>query len=1125
MLINKKFIMVAAILVTLLSVSGVSAADNVTGDMVTLQDLSDETTSIKNDNQIACTGENAGTFDELSYLIENTPKGSTLALSKDYMYVNGSNMGIVIDKDIHIDGNGHVIDACGQSRIFYVTGDNVQIMNLKLINGFTKGDGGAVFTENRMKFENVTFTNNTAEKGGAVRIDLIESFNCEFEGNHAKNGGAILYSFNSYIVDSTFRNSHDMTNSVIYGNSEMAGIRIENCTFSNLTSKHAAALYSISSSVIINSTFTNIHSSESGGAIILKEMKTAIIENCKFINVTAVKDAGAIFIDSMGTVGTPGVTTISNTEIINSSANFAGGLLQLGGQMNIVNSTFQDNSAFFDGSAIYVSNAQASLTNISVLSNRLINGEGNGGGIYFDKSDINITNSIFIDNTKNAVYAYDCTLNISNTVFENNTEAIHGVFLSCNIRNITLNRDNLTLNDTDYLNAVSKNPIALTLINNTIDVKDLPARFDSREWGWISSVKDQIDDGSCWAFGTVAALESSLIKSTGIEYDFSENNIKNNMLIYSKYGIMDIIESGCSSFALQNILSWMGPVFEEDDTYDVRGKISQIFLNGKNIHVQDAIMVGAGKNPTDNKDIKKAIMRCGSLAVEYYATIEAPDYNNETHAQYQDLIDNSNHVVSVVGWDDNYPKENFLTTPPGNGAWILKDNFGLNNGDYGFIYLSYYDIGFLHQFPAIGFVFENNENYTRNYQTDLGGELNFIKGCYKTCYVSQENELISGIGTYFSNEGEDYALKVYVNDELKHTQSGKAPFYGFHTIRLTDEIPVLEGDNFTVEMYKETIPILNQSRQHYGNSTFTDTGNGWEILKDKTVSLKVYTKDLSEKVTTILSAEYDAESKNIVATLKDADGNHVSGIEVGFAIDGVKYVISDANGQAKYSTAGFADGTYAVKVMAYGNEAYKDSNKETVKFTIGNKEQSRIYLRNALFFVTQTKMVRVTLWDASSNPVAGKTVHIKAYNSTWTCVTNENGDALIRVGIGFGIHEAKVCFDGDEHYEASERAGYIRVIKETPSLMVRNADTQFKSGDDNKIIKVYLWNRESKPLPVNSKIALKLNGQTYIGFTDIKGIAHVKINVNHAGTFDAKVMYAGNSAYNALTRDIKITVK
>ena len=281
------------------------------------------------------------------------------------------------------------------------------------------------------------------------------------------------------------------------------------------------------------------------------------------------------------------------------------------------------------------------------------------------------------------------------------------------------------------------------------------------------------------------------------------------------------------------------------------------------------------------------------------------------------------------------------------------------------------------------------------------------------------------------------------------------------------------------------------------------------------------------KVETKLTAKYDKDSKNIVATVKDADGNPISGIKVGFAIDGVKYVTTDAKGQAKYSTADLADGSYSVQVAFLGDDNYNPSNKEIVTFTIGNQEQSKIYLRNALYFALQTKIVQVTLWDANNNPIANKTVYIQLNNDTWkySGVTDEDGNAYIRVGVGFGVHNATVSFDGDENYSASERSGSVRVIKETPSVMVRGVDSEFKASDNPKIVKVYLRDRYNKPLREGIKVFFRINGQQYAGIADSDGIAHIAINVNKKGTYNAQAIFMGNSAYNPVTRDIKIYIK
>ena len=66
--------------------------------------------------------------------------------------------------------------------------------------------------------------------------------------------------------------------------------------------------------------------------------------------------------------------------------------------------------------------------------------------------------------------------------------------------------------------------------------QELPARYDAREDGRTAPVKNQRDLGTCWAFASLLALESSLLPEES--YDFSEDHMSHdpNFLLDQKSG-------------------------------------------------------------------------------------------------------------------------------------------------------------------------------------------------------------------------------------------------------------------------------------------------------------------------------------------------------------------------------------------------------------------------------------------------------------------------------------------------------------------------------------------------------------------------------------------------------------
>lgn len=88
-----------------------------------------------------------------------------------------------------------------------------------------------------------------------------------------------------------------------------------------------------------------------------------------------------------------------------------------------------------------------------------------------------------------------------------------------------------------------------------------------------------------------------------------------------------------------------------------------------------------------NDDIKRALIETGAVEVGIAAEQSLPDdtgtgefTNYNEWCQYNDTDPyQANHVVTIVGWDDDYPASNFsgqAGAPDGNGAWLVKNSWG-----------------------------------------------------------------------------------------------------------------------------------------------------------------------------------------------------------------------------------------------------------------------------------------------------------------------------------------------------------------------------------------------------------------------------------------------------------------
>lgn len=338
----------------------------------------------------------------------------------------------------------------------------------------------------------------------------------------------------------------------------------------------------------------------------------------------------------------------------------------------------------------------------------------------------------------------------------------------------------------------------------------LPSSYDARKDGRTSAVKDQGDLGTCWAFASLLALESTLLPEEA--FDFSEDHMSSNPSF-----TLGQEAGGEYTMSMAYLLAWKGPVLESDDPYG--DGISPEGLQAAK-HVQEIQMLPS----RDLEAIKRAVYRCGGVQSSLYTTLknsesESEYYNRTTRAYCYPSDIAPNHDVVIVGWDDGFPKESFPVEVEGDGAFLCENSWGTQFGEDGFFYVSYYDANIGKNNILYSSV-EETDNYDHIYQSDLCGWIGQLGYGRDTAwavnvYTSVKEEQLEAVGFYATAQDTEY--EVYVvrgvperpdKDAFEHRQlaaRGRLDYAGFYTVPVQGDVMLEPGERYGV-MIKLTTP-------------------------------------------------------------------------------------------------------------------------------------------------------------------------------------------------------------------------------------------------------------------------------------------------------------------------------
>lgn len=377
-------------------------------------------------------------------------------------------------------------------------------------------------------------------------------------------------------------------------------------------------------------------------------------------------------------------------------------------------------------------------------------------------------------------------------------------------------------------------PVSYTLTTNDVD-EDGSTDINVSTYGNLKmKIKNQGSLSVCWAFASLNALETNLALNgytdkNGNVYDYSEAYIDNLALEGIKNANGNVIlkdrtihSSGNFYHFIVSQANGYGVVLEEEVPYSnssynrdyllsliKRAEVlkdlsvptvdkvnNRVLINNSYYTLSDDVLTYI------RNEIKEHIMTNGSL----YAAINSTEmvWSNGEPVSKNGYINLQNdgskivlnskstiadHAVTIIGWDDNYSKENFPASnrPSSDGAYIAMNSWGEEYlGTDNIFYISYED--YLVETSLCGVT---DSAYMSPWYVKLESRPNqtqYFAGEYfnpngmkiKACYQDETEEDITNKCTYKTTaleDGDEYIEVLYKTDisEQEYTYSIKIP--------------------------------------------------------------------------------------------------------------------------------------------------------------------------------------------------------------------------------------------------------------------------------------------------------------------------------------------------------------